>query len=332
MIKFKRLKKNAETNINTVTLQQGQPLVDFNTCKLYIGSSDDDSAETADKLSYYDSKYVDTQLINNLKVDNSSIVPNNGSVTLCAGSNVTLTHTDNSVTINSSYENTTYSSGTGISITDANVINHSNSITAGTAQGSTTKTLTFGGTFTIPTVTYDAQGHITSTGTTTMTMPPKPTDTNTWRSIAVDGTRLLDTSTDNASLNFKAGNNITLIGNDHTITINAKNTYYNSYLYVGAQNTAGNSQTSNGSTYLKLYDDSTKRSEYKISGSGATTVTSDASGNITISSSNTTYNFSASNPTLSWGSTSTIGTAGGVTYNVTMPSNPLSAYTFTQAY
>lgn len=47
-------------------------------------------------------------------------------------------------------------------------------MTAGTAQGDATKTLTFGGTFTIPTVTYDAQGHITGKGTTTMTMPANP--------------------------------------------------------------------------------------------------------------------------------------------------------------
>lgn len=163
-------------------------------------------------------------------------------------------------------------------------------------------------------------------------MPPKPTYTDTWRSIAVNNEDLLNTSIDSKSLNFKAGSNVTLTGNDHTITIAAKNTYYNSYLYVGAQSTASNLQTSNGYTYLKLYDDSTKRSEYKISGSGATTVTSDTSGNIIINSSNTTYNFSANNPTLSWGSTSTIGTAGDITYKVTMPSNPLSAYTFTQAY
>lgn len=332
MIKFKRLKKDAETLIDTVTLQQGQPLVDFKTHKLHIGSSIDDSDETTDKLSYYDSDYIDAQLVNNLKVNNYTVVPNNGSIAVEAGDNITLTPTNNGVKISSSYKNTTYSSGTGITISNDNKINHSNSVTAGTAKGDNSKTLAYNGTFTIPSITYDAQGHITSTSTTTMTMPPKPTYTDTWRSIAVNNQGLLDNSTDTKSLNFKAGSNVTLIGNDHTITIAAKNTYYNSYLYVGAQNTDSNSETSNGYTYLKLYDDSTKRSQYKISGSGATTVTSDTSGNIIISSSNTTYNFSSNDPTLSWGSTSTIGTAGDTTYKVTMPSNPLSAYTFTQAY
>ena len=71
--------------------------------------------------------------------------------------------------------NTTYKSGTGITIGSGNAINHTNSITAGTVKGDDSKTLSFGGTFKIPSVTYDAQGHITSTGTSTMTMPATPT-------------------------------------------------------------------------------------------------------------------------------------------------------------
>lgn len=69
--------------------------------------------------------------------------------------------------------NTTYSAGTGISF-NGTTINHSNSIIAGTAKGSDTKTLGFGGTFTIPSITFDAQGHITGHTTTTMTMPANP--------------------------------------------------------------------------------------------------------------------------------------------------------------
>lgn len=74
--------------------------------------------------------------------------------------------------------NTTYSQGTGISISGT-TINHSNSVTAGTAsEGGDTRTLTFGGTFHVPGVTYDAQGHITSTGSVTLTLPANPnTDT-----------------------------------------------------------------------------------------------------------------------------------------------------------
>lgn len=53
------------------------------------------------------------------------------------------------------------------------------------------------------------------------------------------------------------------------------------------------------------------------------TLTPDATNDkITISAKDTTYSFSANNPTLSWGSTATIGSAGGTTYEVTMPANP----------
>ena len=63
-------------------------------------------------------------------------------------------------------------------------------------------------------------------------------------------------------------------------------THYTTGLYVGATNAKSNAATTNGNTYLKLYDNDTKRAEFKITGSGATSVTSDASGNITISSTN----------------------------------------------
>ena len=36
----------------------------------------------------------------------------------------------------------------------------------------------------------------------------------------------------------------------------------------------------------------------------------------------TTYTFTSNNPTLTWGTTSEIGTAGGTTYKVTMPAKP----------
>lgn len=65
------------------------------------------------------------------------------------------------------------------------------------------------------------------------------------------------------------------------------NTHYTTHLYIGASGAASSAATANGATYLKLYDDSTPRESFKISGTGATTVTSDASGNLTITSANT---------------------------------------------
>lgn len=65
-------------------------------------------------------------------------------------------------------------------------------------------------------------------------------------------------------------------------------THYTTHLYVGAKsssnNNASNATTTNGNTYLKLFDNSTLRHQYLIKGTGNTSVTSDASGNITINS------------------------------------------------
>ena len=66
------------------------------------------------------------------------------------------------------------SNGISVTVSDAGVatIKHANSaITAGTASGTATSTLTNGGSFKIPSVTYDAYGHITATSTTTLTLP-----------------------------------------------------------------------------------------------------------------------------------------------------------------
>ena len=72
-------------------------------------------------------------------------------------------------------DNTTYKAGTGLTLSGT-TFNHSNSITAGTAQGGS-GTLSHGGTFTVPKITYDAQGHITGASTTTYTLPA-PGDTH----------------------------------------------------------------------------------------------------------------------------------------------------------
>lgn len=94
-----------------------------------------------------------------------------GSVSFDGSKNVTLTVDIGALNdINDAIDALPSSASNGIKI-ESNVIKHTNAVTAATAQGSSTKTLTFGGTFTIPKVTYDAQGHITGKGTTTMTMP-----------------------------------------------------------------------------------------------------------------------------------------------------------------
>ena len=86
---------------------------------------------------------------------------------------------------------------------------------------------------------------------------------------------------------IKVGDGTTKVGALQFLADDNTNTHYTTGAYVGAANTKSNASTTNGHTYLKVYDDNTKRAEFKISGSGATSVTSDANGNITISSTDT---------------------------------------------
>lgn len=65
-------------------------------------------------------------------------------------------------------------------------------------------------------------------------------------------------------------------------------THYTTGLKVGASNIATtNEESTNGSVYLNVLDDNIVRDSHKIIGSGATTVTSDVNGVITISSKDT---------------------------------------------
>lgn len=70
------------------------------------------------------------------------------------------------------------------------------------------------------------------------------------------------------------------------------NTHYTTRLYAGASGTAANSATT--SPYIKVADDNTYRNQIRLLGGGATSVSSDASGNITITSTNTTYSLATS--------------------------------------
>lgn len=71
------------------------------------------------------------------------------------------------------------------------------------------------------------------------------------------------------------------------------NTHYTTRIYAGASGTAANAAASN--PYVKITDDNVYRNQIQIKGGGATTVSSDANGVITISSTdtNTTYSLSS---------------------------------------
>lgn len=65
------------------------------------------------------------------------------------------------------------------------------------------------------------------------------------------------------------------------------NTHYTTHIVAGAVNGTANAATTNGNTHINVTDDNTFRSGVVIKGAGATSVISDASGNITVQSTDT---------------------------------------------
>lgn len=242
------------------------------------------------KIAAKDTTYTSLPNPNGLRVqvngDGASEVRYDGSeaktINFVAGDNVTLTQktSENKVTI--AAKDTTYSAGTGLSLSGT-TFNHSNSVTAGTAQGDASKTLTFGGTFTVPTVTYDAQGHVTGKGTTTMTMPANPnTDTKVTQAVTTinDEFPLLlapNGQTTNATTTAYFDSGVTLNPSTNTITANISGN-------AGTATSVANALTvkANG-TSLYTYNGSAAKTINIKAGSNIT-ITSDSSGNITISS------------------------------------------------
>lgn len=95
-----------------------------------------------------------------------------------------------------------------------------------------------------------------------------------------------------------------------TATETATDTHYTANLITGAGATAkANAAATNGNVYLNLVENSAVRNAHKITGSGTTTVTSDADGNITISSADSKVG-TVTSITLTQGTGITIGSSG----------------------
>ena len=90
---------------------------------------------------------------------------------------------------------------------------------------------------------------------------------------------------------YDAQGHITGIASSQMTMPSNPNTHYTTHLYAGTSTGSANAATTNGNTYLIVADDVTVSDRRKISGTGGVTVTSDANGNITINSDNTTYTF-----------------------------------------
>ena len=210
--------------------------------------------------------------------NNISITNNGGAVTITASGLVTSGSLQNLTFYNGSTSLGTYNATTaaalkaegGLKMTaDSGTysIAHSNSVTALT-------------TATPKKIAYDAYGHITSTADiSNLIIKIKSGTTEGTSQYTYNGNAA-------KTLDIKQGNNITLTTAAGSLTIAAKDTLYK--LVVGGSSATSSAATSDGNTYLRLLNtaDNTASGSFKIAGSGATTVTSDASGNITINSLN----------------------------------------------
>ena len=163
--------------------------------------------------------------------------------------------------------------GTGLSgggTSGAVTLNHSNSVTAQTTQG-------------IYPIKIDAQGHISAYGSAPTTL---------------SGYGITDA---------KIANGVITLGSN---TITPLTSQWTANLYVGKTATdKANAAATNGNVYLNLVENSTVRNAHKITGSGTTTVTSDADGNITISSADSKTG-TVTSITLTQGTGITIGSSG----------------------
>lgn len=171
------------------------------------------------------------------------------SLDIKAGTNVSLLAEEGSITISSTNTDTKYSAGTGLSLSGT-TFNHSNSVTVGTdvsGTGNVSNTVGTAASISIPYFSYDAQGHITKSGTKTLTInTEKNTDTHytSKNIVGASATASANAAASNGSvfINHLESNSTTptsshkIIGSGATtvvsdasgnITINSTNTTYN---------------------------------------------------------------------------------------------------------
>lgn len=144
----------------------------------------------------------------------------------------------------------------------------------------------YGGAFTVlKNITTDTTGHITGAEAVTITMPAQYTHpaynekTSDFYVFSVDNTGHVN------STRKVTKEDITALG------IPEKN--YESKTVIGENESSITDTTTildNGNVYINHVENGQVKSSHKISGSGATTVKTDANGNIIITSNDTTYN------------------------------------------
>ena len=136
--------------------------------------------------------------------------------------------------------------------------------------------------FALKTITISGANGLTGSGTLAGNITLSHADTSSQGSVSASGRRYIT--------------GVTLDGYGHvtgltTGTETVTDTHYTTKLFATGSSGTAHAATTNGGTYLRLFDNNTARQSIKIVGSGATKVTSDANGVITITSTdnNTTY-------------------------------------------
>lgn len=218
-----------------------------------------------------------------------------------AGNNVTLTAAAGSLTISSTNKGTVTSVATGVGLTGGTItssgtlkakLRSETALTIDSVAGTTTSGRVYP-------VAVDKTGYLA------VNVPWTDTNTNTTYTFAsgTDGFSVtpsggsaqnvaVDVSVSNSAptLSWGATSTIgTVSGTALTVKMPANpntDTHYTASL-VTSTSATGTSNAVATSPYLNLVENGTIRNSHRISGSGATTVTSDASGNITISSTDT---------------------------------------------
>ena len=190
--------------------------------------------------------------------------------------------------------------GTGGTITSLPTASSSNTgftykvITAGTYAGQVAK---IGDTFISDGTTWnlipsgdEPSGTVTSI-TLNATSPILIDDSN---AITTSGTRTFSHDNSSGNKHIPSGGSTNQIlrwtADGTAVWSNEVNTHYTSKNIVSSSPT-GITNTNTTNPYLNHIEESTVTSSHRINGSGATTVSSDVGGNITINSTNTTYSF-----------------------------------------
>lgn len=208
--------------------------------------------------------------------------------------------------------NTTYSAGTGLSLSST-TFNHSNSVTAGTAG---TSSATSGSTLAVPYVTYDAQGHVTASGTHTHTVSGFLTSHQTIKQDGVTGatvnrygacttaaaTAAKTVSVTTGTFNLEAGARVSVKFNNantaNSPTLNVNSNGAKNIFHKGAQITSGGNKALLAGICDFIYDGT----QWHLVG------------NYIDTDNNTTYGLSISGHTVSL-------VSGGTTSSVTVPDN-----------